>query len=428
MEVYDLLFIITVPLYMFSVFFLMNAFFRGNISELHSKIFVWPYLLYSFLSIFIFFYNRTPIIFLFFNLTSFFIISLNYASNFFKRIINIILIYFIFLIIEIAASVVIGFIDISIFEISRFNSVLGLILIRVSTLMCSYFVYRFKDYIKINFPLPSYYYFVHIIILLGILILFIFSLEKKNITINDVILSSLIVIVINGLIIFLNEKIYFSILIYTEQNNLKIQNESYENQSNIINNSIENIKSLEHDIKNHILSLSLLYENDKKEEARAYVETIFNNIDSDKHYLKSNNFIIDSIVNLKLQELKINDVVIRFSASIPPKLDILPYDLTIILGNLFDNAIEALNKLSKADDKRFSLNITYSKGSLIIIMENTFDGKISKYKDKIYTTKKNRFNHGRGIQNIEYVVERYGGSFEIEILDNIFSVSILIPS
>ncbi len=49
----------------------------------------------------------------------------------------------------------------------------------------------------------------------------------------------------------------------------------------------------------------------------------------------------DAILNSKISLAKAQEIPVRVDAHIPVKLSISDLDLCVILGNLFDNAIEA---------------------------------------------------------------------------------------
>lgn len=208
-----------------------------------------------------------------------------------------------------------------------------------------------------------------------------------------------------------------------EKNILKQQNIAYENQAEIISQSTESIKSLKHDIKNHLIMLDQMYKNDKKDEVEPYIRKILKEIDSGA-FSQSNNFVIDSIVNFKLRKLQNTDTKIYLDISVPQSINILAYDITVILGNLLDNAITAI---LQSDNKKLDLQISCNRGNLIILMDNSFDGKLIIENGKFKTTKSFKVNHGIGLANIEKSLESYGGEIRTEYTSDTFSVDVIVP-
>lgn len=84
----------------------------------------------------------------------------------------------------------------------------------------------------------------------------------------------------------------------------------------------------------------------------------------DKIYAESGNITIDYIINLKLQALANKGVRISCEINVPNDIEIAPFYLSTILGNLIDNASEALDYVS--DERWFNIKISYQVGFLMI--------------------------------------------------------------
>jgi sensor histidine kinase regulating citrate/malate metabolism len=106
-------------------------------------------------------------------------------------------------------------------------------------------------------------------------------------------------------------------------------------------------------------------------------------------------------------------------------------DVVTILGNLLDNAFDAV---AKVEDKMIKLDVESSKGSLYIKIDNTFDGEV-KYADgadnaeeldRVIVSRKTASGHGYGLSNIRKSVEKYDGHMDVSHEGNIFSVGILL--
>lgn len=418
---YEIIHIVTNTIFTFAIYKLFHTFFNEDVYD--RKIEKLSYLLYFVSSSALIFITRIPLIILIFTVSFLFIISLNYKSSIQKKIIVSSLIYAILFVIEILVSVSIGFIDISAVNSSTFNSVVGLILIRTITMIVAYLLNRYKSSSRKDFQIPKIYYFAFIIILFGTLYLFVTSLENDNLTIYNVLVSGAILITVNVTMIMIDEKIYNSIVATNEKYILKQQNIAYENQAEIINQSTESIKALKHDMKNHFIMLNEMYKNSKKDEIETYIGKLLDEIDSGG-FSQSNNFVIDSIINFKLRKLQDTDTKINIDISVPQSINILAYDITVILGNLLDNAITAI---LKSKNKKLDLRISCNMGNLIILMDNSFDGKLIIENGKFKTTKPFRANHGIGLANIEKSLENYGGEMRTEYTTDTFSVDVIIP-
>ncbi|WP_423219254.1 ATP-binding protein [Acetobacterium malicum] len=105
-------------------------------------------------------------------------------------------------------------------------------------------------------------------------------------------------------------------------------------------------------------------------------------------------------------------------------MSILSFDLAIILGNLLDNAIEAVSELKK--EREIKTKINYDKGRLIVLVENPYQGERVKVGNRYLTTNKEPSQHGLGLENVKSVLQKYNGSMGITQQSNIFSVSLLL--
>lgn len=81
----------------------------------------------------------------------------------------------------------------------------------------------------------------------------------------------------------------------------------------------------------------------------------------------------------------------------------------------------------EVEKRQISINIKYDKKRLIIVISNTYDGKLL-YKDgHIKSTHKNKSEHGIGLISVKNTVEKHEGIIEIESIEESFKVLIILP-
>lgn len=421
---YEISYLVTLPLYALSVYYLCGVLFTKRASSKNAERV--SYLLYAEILLTLFFTIRVPGIFLTANMVGIFLLSLLYEGSMIRRIACVLLVCSTMGVAEIIAGTFVGHVKIHAFANNDFDSVIVMALNRISVFIVARVAYRFKRNERRLYKIPSYYYVAHVVILAGTIYLFTLLLDKATLTIPQVIVSGLVLLLVNGLIVFLDEKIYAAIRSQYEAETWRQQNVAYESQMELINQSMVTVKTLKHDMKNHFLFLQAAYENRKEEEFEAYMLQIMDKMDHAKHWMNSGNFVVDSIVNFKLQTLQDMDVDVQLVAELPPELAVSSFDLVIILGNLLDNAITALGQAQ--GQKKLSLHITYSKGSLIILLDNSYCGSLVVEGGQFKTTKRQVQNHGIGLNHIKQTVEQCGGELEIEYTQDVFSVATLLPT
>lgn len=421
MTYFEIIYILTNFIYSLSIKKMYETFFDEK--PYNKKIEVISYIIYTIALSLIIFVTRIPYITLMFNLSSFFLISFNYKSLFPKRILVSMLTYSMFLIIEIIIAPIFEYLDICLSKESEFRSATGLVAMRIVTLFLSHLINKFLKFKDKDFSIPFEYYALFIFAMSGNLYLYLSSLNNKEISILGALIKSIVFIATNMIIIIIDDRTYKLLINSEERAVLKEQNKAYENQVQLINQSNETIKSLKHNMNNHIIMLGEMLKCDKKEDVENYLGEIIKNINGDE-ISNSNNFVIDSIVNFKIRQAISNGICPDININVPQEMNILSSDLTAILGNLIDNAITAtLN----CKNKKLNLSISYNMGNLIILTENPYNGNLKIENGQFHTTKKSDGNHGLGLLSVKKTVEKYYGELRVDYNDEIFSVCAVIP-
>lgn len=203
-----------------------------------------------------------------------------------------------------------------------------------------------------------------------------------------------------------------------------LQNKAYQQQLDMIHATEERLTRAKHDFKNHLIILEGLIRVDEKEELKEYFHKMDQEYQLSEDYIYTGNKILDGLINNKLKIMKTTGASIETNIQIPEKMEVNAFDLVIVIGNLLDNAMEALNQ-QECDS--FYLEISYKKGMLFIYVWNTYEGELLKKGDMMISTKKKSNEpHGIGLSNIRRVVEQYHGDMIIHTENNIFSVRIII--
>ncbi|MCL2204875.1 MAG: hypothetical protein FWB88_13175, partial [Defluviitaleaceae bacterium] len=119
------------------------------------------------------------------------------------------------------------------------------------------------------------------------------------------------------------------------------EKEYYFTQCQLMQASVENTKSLRHDMKLHLATAREFVSSDKTDEATAYLTGLLGNIEESGVYSNTQNTAFDSIINFKLNNAKDENIKLDIRLLIPPALNIEVADIVTIIGNLLDNALDA---------------------------------------------------------------------------------------
>ncbi len=184
------------------------------------------------------------------------------------------------------------------------------------------------------------------------------------------------------------------------------------------------MKKLKHDLSKHIVVVSSYLDSGQTDKARCYMNEVLNGYKNINELDLIHNKIISSIINYNLRSINENNILFRFYVDVPQKIHIKDIDLTIVLSNIMENAIEACSKVPEKDQRIIELYMVYINDILFIKETNAFSGILHMEKNKILTDKEDTQNHGFGFVNIKNSVAKYEGSFDFYTEENNFYVEI----
>lgn len=366
---------------------------------------------------------KIPIILLISNLGLFLMLTLNYKSSFKKRILTALLIYLTLMCIEMIIVLYTGYFKLDLLIRNDYESILGIIIIRIVSYFIVLIIGSYKN-IRQGDIVPNTYWLCILIIPIGTLYLLITTFMVRGLASVTIFMSIAFVLLINFATFYLYDEI--SRILSEEKDKILMQqqNKYYEKQLELMRESLKSIKTIKHDLKNHMTSLYVLVEEDKKEELLEYLSGVIEVFNNKEGLASTGNTVIDSIINFKLQEAEKEKIAVNIDLNIPKELKIPSFDITIILGNLLDNALNAVKKLEK--NRYIDIKIKYTKGRLILKIDNSFDGTIIKEKGKIITSHRDKNNHGLGLESVKTVLEKYNGVIEFKYDSNKFHTALLM--
>jgi sensor histidine kinase regulating citrate/malate metabolism len=207
---------------------------------------------------------------------------------------------------------------------------------------------------------------------------------------------------------------------------LKLKNKALKDQLAFQEASASELKKIRHDIKNNLANISYLLKENHIEESVGYINAITSTLESTKSIIHCGNNYLDSILNYEMTLCKNNNIDACFEIDNIPKLNIAPTDLSSIISNVLNNAVEANLKLTESE-RYISLKIFCYKNYLSIIVKNPYKHILIEDNGTLITNKKDKFYHGYGLKSIKYVAQKYGGSVSVQASNNWFDLKILIP-
>lgn len=197
----------------------------------------------------------------------------------------------------------------------------------------------------------------------------------------------------------------------------------YQNQFQIIYEARQDMKQLRHDMKNHFLLVEGYLEKGKYAEAQEYIGQLVEKTASVKEYVNTGNDELDSILNYKLGRADNLNGKVDVKIEVPRERFMSDFDLNMLLSNLMDNALEAIEK---TEERVITVRIKYIKHMLYVSVYNSYNGNVKKEGNKLLTTKAKKEEHGIGMTSIRSIVDKYQGEMTVQTVEDMFKTDIIM--
>lgn len=203
------------------------------------------------------------------------------------------------------------------------------------------------------------------------------------------------------------------------------QRELIETHYREVENMYRQIRGWRHDYRNHIQMMKVLAANGDMDALKVYLDELDTDLNTVDTVVKTGNPMADAILNSKISLARSRNIPTQVDAHIPVKLKMSELDLCCIIGNLFDNAMEA--SMALPEENRLIRVYMDMKGTQLYISFTNFTAakKLNKV-GKGFKTSKGE-GHGFGLVRMDDIVSRYDGYLSRNSEDGAFTTEILIP-
>lgn len=251
--------------------------------------------------------------------------------------------------------------------------------------------------------------------------LVIFSVQSMSVIIT----SAVIVIFLNIFVFYMYDKISDNYRQKSALAKAEQEREIYYNQCVNLVNSQEMLRQFRHDINNRLEMAKMLLKKERAEEICAELSDLLTSDDYNAEPIcSSGNVAVDGILNYKLDKIKQCGAKIETEIAVPDKSFMSAKDITLILGNLLDNIIDAFQSMQSR--KYCFAKIKYSKSRLLINLKNTYETELVYENGEIVTSKSDGETHGIGLKSVREVAGKYNGCMEISTDDGLFDIKIIL--
>jgi hypothetical protein len=205
---------------------------------------------------------------------------------------------------------------------------------------------------------------------------------------------------------------------------MQMQQQQYDYQ---LKQSVQ-VRSFKHDLVNHIGVLRELISENRTEKAKEYIDRIWELQNEFDLKIHTGDSFLDVIVNYYGYLAEKEKIDFTVGGQITDKLGLEMFDITTLVGNILQNAVEAAKKTTAP---KIRMELIEHKKEIFIVVKNSVCRAAGLQKDFLTTSKPDKEEHGFGLKNIAETVEKYQGEYYMDFLtekgENLFQISISIP-
>lgn len=207
---------------------------------------------------------------------------------------------------------------------------------------------------------------------------------------------------------------------------IKTESELYKSDAANVKENLEEMRQIRHDIKNQFAYMQIFLSQKDYGGLEEYFKEISGGIAADEAFLDVENVTVRNALSLEKYKAKQSGTALEAKTAVPKELRIENKDVTAVIINLIDNAIEAVTEDGLLNAV-ITVEVIKKRNVLYIKVENPVKDESKKTRRKsLLTAKENKNLHGRGTKIISATAEKYDGVFNYTVSDDKFSAEVML--
>lgn len=212
---------------------------------------------------------------------------------------------------------------------------------------------------------------------------------------------------------------------YVNRKISRFQNELVDKHYDEVETMYRKMRGWRHDYHNHIQVLKAHMTMKQYDEADKYLDMLVEDLKTVDTVLKTGNVMVDAILNSKLTMIKEKGISVDATAIVPQDVSISGVDLSVLIGNMLDNAMEACMQIPEKRDRFIRIYIDIIKKQLYISITNSMEGRARRNGLQYLSSKAGV--HGFGMLRIDSIVSKYKGYINRQNEKGVFATEIMLP-
>lgn len=233
-------------------------------------------------------------------------------------------------------------------------------------------------------------------------------------------------IIVIAIVLFLNIVAWFVILPWAINRKMSgFQNDLVNRHYDEVDTMYRKMRGWRHDYHNHIQVLKAHMSLNQYNQASEYLDKLEEDLTTVDTVLKTGNVMVDAILNSKLTMIMERKIQVDATAIVPQDIAISGIDLSVLIGNILDNAMEACMQVEEEKDRFIRIYIDIVKKQLYISVTNSMEGRARKTGNLFLSSKQG--NHGFGLLRIDSIVAKYNGFINRQTENGVFATEVMLP-
>lgn len=289
---------------------------------------------------------------------------------------------------------------------------------------------RYKKYSAVN----CFFSIIFLILFFQFIMHYYFSYISKISTDKELFNKLQFIYAFSALIFFCICMIYEkSIAVYHQTLNMNRQLEYHKYQARLYEDSgrnLKEIKKIRHDYKNHLITIKELLDQKEYPRLSSYIAGLEESLSRTDSFIDAKNPVVSALLTYKRNVCRQNQIQFKYHLEYED-IPVAPIDLSILLGNLLDNAIESCMKAEPVSSRIIRFAMGCYNGRTTIVCSNPYKDLYPRTKSspgdtRYLTSKSDKKNHGLGLMIISEITEKYNGTMDINTADNIFTITLCL--
>lgn len=195
-----------------------------------------------------------------------------------------------------------------------------------------------------------------------------------------------------------------------------------------ISHEMENARQLRHDLRHHLNTLGALNAQGRQEEIAAYLKEYGAGVDWLSRLKFSGDPVVDGVLEYYMSRLEELSVSVNYEVSLDASGSVNDIDMTVLLGNLLENALEALQKLPEKK-REMSIELRTVRTMILLRIRNSCEesgGSVEPENWKAFVDQNGGEDSGVGLSSVASIAEKYHGSALFQRGGGVFTARVIL--